>query len=118
MPKRKFEESDFDLECPICENNPTFSDISHLLTHISAKAHLSVRRDLEVEAVVEPAAKQEYDDYGRWERENGLLDMLAERRGLKNIKKLKKKKASAPVRHPIILVLASGRSTNSSGLPS
>lgn len=67
------------LLCSLCPNNPRFSDISHLLTHISSKSHLSHRFKLQIRCQAEPSARQQLDDFETWYAEHGIGDMLSER---------------------------------------
>ncbi|KAH7417419.1 hypothetical protein BKA64DRAFT_300248 [Cadophora sp. MPI-SDFR-AT-0126] len=88
MPKAK-QETDIDLQCILCPKNPRFSDISHLLTHISSKAHLSHRFKLEIRAQGEPECRDKLNDFAFWYNQNNLDALLAERLALKNNKKTK-----------------------------
>jgi hypothetical protein len=67
------------LLCSLCPKNPQFSDISHLLTHISSKGHLSCRFKLQIRSQGEPEARSQLDAYDAWYAENSLAELLAER---------------------------------------
>ncbi|KAI1335614.1 hypothetical protein F5Y15DRAFT_419700 [Xylariaceae sp. FL0016] len=64
------------LVCSICPKNATFSDISHLLTHVSSKGHLhnyfqlSISRDTDEESAL---ALAQYDS---WFSGNGINALL------------------------------------------
>jgi hypothetical protein len=79
--------ADIPLHCGICPRRPDFSDISHLLTHIASKGHLSSYFKMKVKADQDPAAKCTLDEYDAWYEENNLQDLLRERMALKDRKK-------------------------------
>ncbi|KAK0119296.1 hypothetical protein ONS95_008143 [Cadophora gregata] len=93
MPKTK-QETDIDLQCILCPKDPKFSDVSHLLTHISSKAHLSHRFKLEIRAQTEPESRDKLNDFAFWYNQNNLDALLAERLALKDNKKMKKVRGS------------------------
>lgn len=68
------------LICFICPKNSHFSDLSHLLTHISSKGHLhnmfqlNLSRDIDVNADV---ALTEFD---RWYKQNNISALLRARK--------------------------------------
>ncbi|KAL2072676.1 hypothetical protein VTL71DRAFT_12019 [Oculimacula yallundae] len=93
MPKVK-NDSDIELQCILCPKDPRFSDISHLLTHISSKSHLAHRFKLEIRAQSEIECKEKLDEFAFWYNQNGLDVLLSERMAAKNNKKAKKTKAS------------------------
>lgn len=67
------------LWCNICPKNPCFSDVSHLLTHISSKAHLSHYFKLQVRSHQEPEARNLLQEYDRWYKVNHLEKLLSDR---------------------------------------
>lgn len=79
------------LNCSLCPKTPSFSDISHLLTHISSKSHLSHRFKLQIRSQGEPEARQILDNFETWYAENGLEDLLSDRLAIKEHKKATKK---------------------------
>lgn len=79
------------LLCSLCPNSPRFSDISHLLTHISSKSHLAHRFNLQIRGPGEPEAQQQLDDFETWYAENGIGDMLSERLAAKDHKNTSKR---------------------------
>ncbi|KAA6409107.1 MAG: hypothetical protein FRX48_07451 [Lasallia pustulata] len=74
------------LLCNICPKDPKFSDISHLLTHVGSKGHLSHYFKLQVRSRQEPAAREQLDAYDRWYQDNDLEKRLSERMVLKDSK--------------------------------
>lgn len=75
------------LLCDLCPKNPRFSDVSHLLTHISSKSHLSNRFKLQIRSQGEPEARRLLADFDNWYNSNGLEDLLSERLSAKEQKK-------------------------------
>jgi|SRR5277367_4274110 len=79
------------LLCDLCPKKPRFSDVSHLLTHISSKSHLSNRFKLQIRSQGEPEAKRLLADFDSWYTSNGLEDLLSERLIAKEQKKTTKR---------------------------
>ncbi|PYH93460.1 hypothetical protein BO71DRAFT_478239 [Aspergillus ellipticus CBS 707.79] len=75
------------LLCNICPKQPTFSDVSHLLTHISSKAHLSHYFKLQVRSHQEPQAISMLREYDRWYKVNNLAKLLSDRMSSKEARK-------------------------------
>ncbi|KAL9113727.1 MAG: hypothetical protein Q9227_002172 [Pyrenula ochraceoflavens] len=84
------------LNCTICPKNPNFSDISHLLTHVSSKGHLSHLHKLQVLSHQEPTAGQRLAIYNSWYHNNGIGHLLSERLLQKQSKKSKSRARSFP----------------------
>ncbi|KFY29704.1 hypothetical protein V494_08529 [Pseudogymnoascus sp. VKM F-4513 (FW-928)] len=82
------------LLCSLCPKNPQFSDISHLLTHISSKGHLSCRFKLQIRCQGEPEARRQLDAYDAWYSDNSLEELLAERLATKEHKNTVKRMRS------------------------
>lgn len=70
--------------------------MSHLLTHISSKSHLSNRFKLQIRSQAESEAKQQLADFDNWYIENGLEDLLSERLTAKEQKKNTKRPKIPP----------------------
>ena len=87
------------LLCDLCPKKPRFSDVSHLLTHISSKSHLSNRFKLQIRSQGEPEARKLLADFDSWYNDNGLEDLLSERLTAKEQKNTTKRTRlpSAPV---------------------
>lgn len=100
MPKPKTETT-IPLICTLCPKIPQFSDVSHLLTHISSKSHLSHRFKLQIRAQTDISAVRQLDDFDNWYKSNSLDAMLADRMAAKEQKKTAKerkaKMSAAPV---------------------
>ncbi|KAM5471147.1 hypothetical protein MauCBS54593_003486 [Microsporum audouinii] len=68
-----------ELKCNICPRKPKFSDVSHLLTHVSSKGHLSHYFKLQVRSHQEPQASELLAAYDRWYEQNKLATLLSDR---------------------------------------
>ncbi|PLN75467.1 hypothetical protein BDW42DRAFT_199461 [Aspergillus taichungensis] len=77
------------LLCNICPKRPKFSDISHLLTHVASKAHLSHYFKLQVRSHQESQAIVILDEYDRWYKSNNLAKLLSDRMSSKDVRKKK-----------------------------
>ncbi|EEH04408.1 conserved hypothetical protein [Histoplasma capsulatum G186AR] len=75
------------LKCTICPKKPNFSDVSHLLTHVSSKGHLSHYFKLQVRSHQEPEASESLAVYDQWYKEHNLAGLLSERMLTKEAKK-------------------------------
>lgn len=91
MPKA---EHNIDLHCSLCAKNPTFSDVSHLLTHISSKSHLAARFKLQIQAQSDITARNKLDHFDFWYRNNNIDALLADRMAAKENKKTKRSRNS------------------------
>lgn len=67
------------LSCSICNRRPQFSDVSHLLTHISSKAHLASHFKLQVQSKHSSQALEDLTQYDRWCKENDIARLLSDR---------------------------------------
>lgn len=67
------------LVCNICPLRPTFSDLSHLLTHISSKAHLSTYYKLKIRSGSDEDARQTVEHYDNWYAENDIESSMSDR---------------------------------------
>jgi hypothetical protein len=67
------------LNCSICPKQPTFSDASHLLTHLSSKGHLSNLHKLQVRSYQEISAGHQLATYNQWYQQHDLGRLLSER---------------------------------------
>jgi geranylgeranyl transferase type-2 subunit beta len=85
-------ETTIPLRCSICPKNPQFSDVSHLLTHMSSKSHLANRFKLQIQSQSEITAKALLDNFDAWYKENNLDAMLADRMAAKDHKKVRKER--------------------------
>jgi hypothetical protein len=78
------------LKCSICPKKPAFSDLSHLLTHVASKAHLSNYFRLNVQASTDPAIAAIVNEYDTWYSEWGIQNLISERMSLKGVKRPRK----------------------------
>ena len=79
--------SNIPLSCNVCPRRPDFSDVSHLLTHIQSKGHLSAYYKLKVKGTSDPAAQRTIDDFDEWYADYGLEELMRERMSQKDKKK-------------------------------
>ena len=79
------------LNCSICPQRPTFTDTSHLLTHVSSKGHLAQLHKLQIKSHQEIAAGFELDAYNQWFHQHGLAQLLSERMQQKERKQASKR---------------------------
>jgi hypothetical protein len=75
------------LHCNICPKKPNFSDVSHLLTHIASKGHLSHYYKVKVRSGSDGAARELIETYDQWYAEWSVEDLMSERMNLKDKKR-------------------------------
>lgn len=75
------------LVCMLCENSPKFSDVSHLLTHVSSKGHLSRRFSLKMKKDGDAAVDLQIQRYDAWVERYGIKQLLQNRQEAKEQKK-------------------------------
>lgn len=75
------------LHCNVCPKRPNFSDVSHLLTHIASKGHLSCYYKVKVKASTDHEAKRLVDDYDDWYADFNLEELMRERMSQKEKKR-------------------------------
>ncbi|KAL8805719.1 MAG: hypothetical protein Q9200_005310 [Gallowayella weberi] len=68
-------------------SRPDFSDVSHLLTHVGSKGHLSHYFKAQVRGRQDPSVRQQIEIYDRWYEENQIEKLLSQRMVLKDSKK-------------------------------
>ena len=83
------------LKCNICAKKPTFSDVSHLLTHIASKGHLSTYYKIKVRAGQEEDSRQLIEGYDTWYATWNIEYLMSERMNLKDQKKRPRARPSA-----------------------
>ena len=69
----------FPLRCTVCPKDPKFSDVSHLLTHIASKGHLSHYFKVQVRSRSDPAAEQTLRTYDKWYAQHDIERLLSQR---------------------------------------
>lgn len=74
------------LHCNICPKHPDFSDISHLLTHVGSKGHLSHYFKAQVRSRQESAVRHQLDIYDKWYAQYQIEKLLSQRMQLKETK--------------------------------
>lgn len=74
------------LQCLLCPKEPTFSDVSHLLTHISSKSHLACRFKLELLKKSDDDAKAKIIAFEEWYERNEVEALLDTRMAAKKDK--------------------------------
>lgn len=67
------------LVCNICSKKPNFSDLSHLLTHIGSKAHLSTYYKIKVRSAADEASRNIIEEYDIWYAENDIEAFMSDR---------------------------------------
>lgn len=77
------------LHCNVCPKQPDFSDVSHLLTHIASKGHLSNYYKLKIKSTSDGAAQRVTEEYDRWYEEYNVQELMGER-----MKQKEKRKSS------------------------
>lgn len=75
------------LKCIVCKDQPEFSDMSHLLTHLGSKGHLSKKFQTMTMAKSDPRLGLLNDQFDHWYAQNGLDDLMKERMDQKEKKK-------------------------------
>ncbi|MCJ1468339.1 hypothetical protein MMC07_006967 [Pseudocyphellaria aurata] len=83
------------LHCNICPKHPDFSDISHLLTHVGSKGHLSHYFKAQVRSRQESAVRHQLDIYDRWYAQYQIERLLSQRMQLKETKDSQNKPRAA-----------------------
>ncbi|KAI1178777.1 hypothetical protein F4777DRAFT_593949 [Nemania sp. FL0916] len=68
------------LVCHICPKSSRFSDLSHLLTHISSKGHLQKQFQLQLARDVDEEAELAITRYEEWRKQNGVDALLRARK--------------------------------------
>ncbi|KAI5866548.1 hypothetical protein GGS23DRAFT_615056 [Durotheca rogersii] len=74
------ERSGVPLLCHICPKNSTFSDVSHLLTHISSKGHLSQYFNLSIARETDEQASFALQEFDAWFDTYGIGQLLRVRK--------------------------------------
>ncbi|KAK9773921.1 hypothetical protein AB5N19_05673 [Seiridium cardinale] len=67
------------LTCGICPKVTKFSDVSHLLTHIASKGHLSNMFKLDIAKYTNDDARERLEDYQAWFDEYNIRELLQNR---------------------------------------
>ncbi|KAL6716220.1 hypothetical protein ACLMJK_005786 [Lecanora helva] len=67
------------LFCNICPQEPEFSDVSHLLTHVASKGHLSQHNKAKLRAHQDEVVREKLQAYDRWYYRHQIERLLSER---------------------------------------
>jgi len=79
------------LLCKICPEEPHFSDVSHLLTHVSSKGHLYQCKNAQLRSHHDDAFRERLEAYNTWYDVNQIEKLLAQRMAQKDSKSAKGK---------------------------
>lgn len=67
------------LLCNICPKEPEFSDISHLLTHVASKGHLSQYHKAQIRSRQDASIREKLTIYDRWYERYQIEKLLSQR---------------------------------------
>lgn len=79
------------LLCRICPEEPHFSDVSHLLTHVSSKGHLYQCKNAQLRSHHDDTFRERLRAYNTWYEVNQIEKLLAQRMAQKDLKSAKGK---------------------------
>jgi len=88
-PPRRMASPSLPLHCNICPKKPDFSDVSHLLTHIASKGHLSHYYKVKVRSSHERVSRDLIEAYDRWYVTWNVEQLMSERMHLKDRRRLR-----------------------------
>jgi len=88
--------NDIPLHCSICPRRPNFSDVSHLLTHIASKGHLSNYYKVKVRSTSEEASRRLIESYDRWYAEWNVEELMSERMAQKDKRRSRARPTGMP----------------------
>lgn len=95
-------EDSIPLYCALCPERENFSDVSHLLTHISSKSHLSRKFDTELRAQGDNAVSAaRLAEYQRWYATHRIGDLLQRRMETKQRRRQPRRERAAPSPLPV-----------------
>lgn len=77
------------LQCICCAKKPKFSDVSHLLTHVQSKGHLSQYYKLKIKAGSDTVARQVIDEFDQWYTDWNVEDLMQDRMSIKDKKRVR-----------------------------
>lgn len=83
------------LLCKICPKQPHFSDVSHLLTHVASKGHLSHHRNAKIRRLEDPDVRRQLDEFDDWYERYGI-ERLESQRVVQKDARTRNAKAKAP----------------------
>ncbi|KAM0270454.1 hypothetical protein ACHAQH_009411 [Verticillium albo-atrum] len=96
-PSKTRNKATFPLVCYLCENEPKYSDVSHLLTHLLSRGHARAKGNIEVRSHIpgDTEAAEKFAAFQKWQDDNGIGALLSERFLDKNNKKREKDRVEA-----------------------
>jgi hypothetical protein len=86
------------LVCFICPKNSQFSDLSHLLTHISSKGHLHNMFQLNLSRDVDENAALALAEFDSWFKKNSISALLRARKTAREQRGNQQRRNQAPMR--------------------
>ena len=94
------------LHCNVCPKKPNFSDVSHLLTHIASKGHLSNYFKMKVRSSTEEASRRVIEEYDQWYAEWNVEDLMSERMNQKDKRRTRTRPAGTVLHRAVKVVRA------------
>jgi hypothetical protein len=90
------------LTCIICPRVSKFSDLSHLLTHVSSKGHLAQLHRVEVRSRSDIGSGLLLHSYRQWHDQHGIGHLLSERMVMKEAKQAAKREPNGRIKSEVI----------------
>lgn len=84
------------LRCFLCPNEPRFSDVSHMLTHISSKGHLAHHLQCNLRAAADSAVHARLAQYNAWYLRHDIERLLSRRLATKDARKGRRRLTKQP----------------------
>lgn len=81
------------LICLLCPKSSKFSDISHLLTHLSSKGHLANKFRLDIARGADEAASTKLEEFQAWYDQHGIQELLRVRNETRTQKQIRMNRA-------------------------
>ncbi|OTA93872.1 hypothetical protein M434DRAFT_385058 [Hypoxylon sp. CO27-5] len=78
-PSHQVDPTRIPLVCYSCEKQQTFSDLSHLLTHVSSKAHLLELYNSQILSQIDAAAADRCERFNTWYKKYGISQLVLQR---------------------------------------
>lgn len=83
------------LHCTVCPKKPTFSDVSHLLTHIASKGHLSHYYKLKIKSASDDDSHTTIEHYDQWYADWQVEHLMSERMLQKDRKRPRRRESGS-----------------------
>ncbi|KAI0148037.1 hypothetical protein F4776DRAFT_673323 [Hypoxylon sp. NC0597] len=99
------------LVCYSCEKQQTFSDLSHLLTHVSSKAHLLELYNLQILSQIDAAAASRCRRFDTWYKTYNISQLVLQRMEARGEKGAQSQRRSQTPRDAVSSRSAMRRST-------